>query len=252
MTNAPTLPASFLDRPFAHRALHDGSMAENSLAAVKAAVAAGYGIEIDIQPSRDGVPMVFHDYDLARLTGIAGPIAQKTAQELGQIELSRGGGTIPTLAAVLEAVAGRVPLLIEIKDQDGALGRNVGGLQKAVCAALDGYDGDVALMSFNPHAVYDCRRHAPHIPRGITTCPYPAQDWPTVPAITRMTQAAIPDFDRVEACFISHQQDDLGSPHVGALKSQGVPILCWTIRNPEMEAEARKIADNITFEGYLA
>ncbi|SLN29797.1 glycerophosphodiester phosphodiesterase family protein [Pseudooctadecabacter jejudonensis] len=246
-----TLPASFLDRPIAHRALHDANWAENSAQAVGAAVEAGYGVEIDIQPSKDGVPMVFHDYDMARLTGLQGPIAGKTAADLADIPLS-GGGTIPTLSQVLEIVAGRVPLLIEIKDQDGGLGPMVGPLQQAVCAALEGYGGDVALMSFNPHAVAACQTHAPHIPRGLVTCPYPAEDWPTVPSKTRQAQAMIPDFDRVGASFISHQEDDLNSPHVAKLRARDVPILCWTIRSPTQEAEARKIAHNITFEGYLA
>lgn len=247
-----SLPASFFARPFAHRALHDDAMAENSMAAIIAAVDAGYGIEIDIQPSRDGTAMVFHDYDLARLTGVAGAIAQRSATELGDIALSGGGGTIPTLAQVLEIIAGRVPLLIEIKDQDGALGPNVGPLEQAVCADLAGYTGDVALMSFNPNSVAACQTYAPDIPRGITTCPYPAADWPTVPSTVREAQATIPDFDRVGASFISHQQDDLGSPHVAGLKARQVPVFCWTIRSAAMEAEARKIADNITFEGYRA
>ena len=247
-----SLPDSFFATPFAHRALHDAAVAENSRAAVQAAIAAGYGIEVDIQPSRDGIPMVFHDYDLKRLTGVAGPIAQKTATELGVIDLLGGGGTIPTLVEVLRIVAGQVPVLIEIKDQDGALGPNIGPLEKAACNMLSGYTGDVALMSFNPHSVAACQSYAPGIPRGITTCPFPAQDWPTVPKAVRDHQATIPEFDRVGACFISHQQDDLGSPHVAALKSRGVPIFCWTIRSPEMEAQARKIADNITFEGYRA
>jgi glycerophosphoryl diester phosphodiesterase len=246
------LPAAFLGRPVTHRGLHDSTVAENSLAAILAAVDAGYGIEVDIQPSKDGVPMVFHDYDLARLTGVSGPIAQTSAAGLGGIALSGGGGTIPTLAAVLKAVAGRVPLLIEIKDQDGALGTNVGPLEKAVAEVLDGYEGDVALMSFNPNSVAACKDYAPDIPRGITTCSYPAEDWPMVPKDVRNAQARIPDFDRVGACFISHQQDDLASPHVIKWQERGVPILCWTVRSPEIEARARKIADNITFEGYRA
>ncbi|WP_375279322.1 glycerophosphodiester phosphodiesterase family protein [Pseudooctadecabacter sp.] len=246
-----TLPDSFLARPIAHRALHDDKWAENSAEAVQAAVAEGYGIEVDIQPSKDGVPMVFHDYDMARLTGESGPIAGKTAAELALIPLS-GGGTIPTLAQVLEIVDGAVPLLIEIKDQDGGLGPSVGPLEQAVCAVLDGYKGDVALMSFNPHAVAACAKYAPDRPLGLTTCPYPPEDWPTVPSAVRHEQATIPDFDRVGACFISHQQDDLNSPHVARLRALDVPVLCWTIKSPQMEAEARKIADNITFEGYRA
>jgi glycerophosphoryl diester phosphodiesterase len=247
-----TLPVSFFARAFAHRGLHDASVAENSMAAFRAAIDAGYGIELDIQPSRDGIPMVFHDYDLGRLTGFSGPIAQRSAAELGDIELSGGGGTIPTLAAVLELVAGHTPLLIEIKDQDGALGTDVGPLEMAVCKLLGDYDGDVALMSFNPNSVAACQTYAPNTPRGITTCPYPAEDWPTVPETVRQAQRAIPDFDRVGACFISHQYDDLDSGAVAALKSRGVPVFCWTIRSPAMETPARKIADNITFEGYRA
>jgi len=247
-----TLPVSFFAQPFAHRALHDETMAENSMAAIRAAVAAGYGIEIDIQPSKDGVPMVFHDYSLGRLTNEAGPVAMRSAAELGDIALAGGGGRIPTLTQVLKAVSGRVPLLIEIKDQDGALGPSVGPLEKAVCEDLEGYVGDVALMSFNPHSVAACQTFAPHLPRGITTCPYPAEDWPTVLETVRATLRDIPDFERVGACFVSHQQDDLASPQVAALKARGVPIFCWTIRSKEMETQARKVADNITFEGYRA
>lgn len=247
-----TLPASFLTRPLAHRALHNDQVAENSIGAVEAAIANEYGIEVDIQPSKDGVPMVFHDYDLGRLTAATGPIAQRTAQELNGIALTGGGGGVPSLTQVLDLIGGRVPILIEIKDQDGGLGPKVGPLEEAVCKALEGYEGDVALMSFNPNSVAACATFAPHIPRGITSCPYPAEDWPTVPANVRKEQALIPDFDRVGACFISHQQDDLGSPHVAKLKANGVPVLCWTIRSAAMEAVARKVADNITFEGYHA
>jgi len=247
-----TLPPAFLTRPLAHRALHGAGMAENSIGAIKAAIAAGYGIELDIQPSSDGVAMVFHDYNMKRLTGVAGPIAQRSAIDLGKIALTGGGGTIPTLAQVLDVVAGQVPLLIEIKDQDGALGPDVGPLEQAVCAGLAGYSGAVALMSFNPHSIAACLAYAPDIPRGLTTCPYPADDWPTVPEATRAALRPIPDYDRTGACFISHQRDDLASPHVAALKARGVPVLCWTVRTAQQEAEARKVADNITFEGYRA
>lgn len=249
-----TLPASFFARPFTHRALHDrkAGRVENSLKSIKAALDAGYGIEIDLQLSRDGQAMVFHDDLLDRLTGEAGPVRDRTRAELESIALTDDGGTIPALGTVLELVGGKVPLLIEIKDQDGAMGPDVGPLEKATCAALENYKGDVALMSFNPHAVAACAAYAPHIPRGITTSSYEAVHWPDVPEATRNTLREIPDYDRTGSCFISHESTDLDRPRVAALKAKGARIFTWTIRSPAEEAAARRIVDNITFEGYLA
>lgn len=249
-----TLPRAYLDRPVAHRALHDATRGrpENSLAAVRAAVAAGYPVEIDLQPSRDGVPMVFHDYDLGRLTAEAGPVRQRDAEELSAIALKHGDEGIPTLAQVLETVGGRVPLLIEVKDQDGDMGPDIGPLEAAAVRILDGYTGPVALMSFNPHSVAALARLAPHLPRGLTTCNFLDEDWPTLTAATRNRLRDIPDFDAVQADFISHYHRDLTNPSVTALRARGVPVLCWTIRTSQDEAAARRLADNITFEGYAA
>ncbi len=249
-----TLPASFLARPITHRALHDrkAGRVENSMKSIQAALDAGYGIEIDVQLTRDGHAMVFHDDMLDRLTGEAGPVRDRTRAELEAIALTDDGGMIPSLEAVLELVAGRVPLLIEIKDQDGAMGPDVGPLEAATCAALQDYRGDVALMSFNPHAVAVCAELAPDIPRGLVTSSYKAMFWPEVPARTRDTLREIPDYDRVGACFISHEAADLDRPRVAELKARGARILTWTIRSSKAEAEARRIVDNVTFEGYLA
>jgi glycerophosphoryl diester phosphodiesterase len=248
------LPAVFLGPPLAHRAYHDAAAGrpENSRAAVRAAVAAGYGIEIDVQLSRDEVAMVFHDYDLARLTGEKGPVRQRTAEDLAGIRLTGGDEGIPTLSEILELVDGRVPVLIEIKDQDGAMGPNVGPLEAAVADAVTAYAGPVAVMSFNPHAVAEMARLAPGVPRGLTTCAFSAEDWPILNATTRTLLARIPDFDRVGATFISHDARDLRAETVAVLKARGVPVLCWTVRSPEAETQAREIADNITFEGYAA
>jgi len=248
------LPAEFLTTPLAHRGYHDRAAGrpENSRAAFVAAIAAGYGIELDVQRSRDNQPMVFHDYDMARLTGTPGAIQTRSADELAEIRLSGTDEQIPTLLEVLELVAGRVPLLIEIKDQDGAMGPNTGPLEKAVAAALDGYEGPVALMSFNPYSVAALAQYAPHLPRGLTTEAYEGEDTRLVPATRRAELREISDFDRVGASFISHQASDLARARVGELKAAGVPVLCWTIRSPEEEARARAIADNITFEGYAA
>lgn len=248
------LPAAFLDRPIAHRALHDiaAGRPENSRAAVKAAIAAGYGIEIDLQLSRDDRAMVFHDYDLGRLTGQPGPLRQQSAQTLTGTPLLHGAEGIPGFAEVLELVAGQVPLLVEIKDQDGAMGPDVGVLEHAAVQALQGYTGPVALMSFNPHSVAELARLAPDIPRGMTTCDFAAKDWPTVPDARRAELRDIPDYDHVGASFISHNWRFLDTPRVAQLAQAGAAILCWTTRSPKEDAIARRVAANVTFEGYAA
>ncbi|MCX7300703.1 MAG: glycerophosphodiester phosphodiesterase family protein [Rhodobacterales bacterium] len=249
-----TLPDVFLTTPIAHRALHDKSQGrpENSRAAVRAAVESGYGIEIDLQPSSDGVPMVFHDYDLGRLTASKGPIALQTAATLAATPLLYGSEGIPTLAEVFEIIGGRVPLLIEIKDQDGAMGPNVGALEKATVAVLRGYEGPVAVMSFNPHTVRIMGELAPDIPRGLTTSAYEYDDWVPLPEDMCDQLRAIPDYETSGASFISHESFDLHRKRVAELKAKGAAVLCWTIRSPEEEAEARRVAQNVTFEGYLA
>ncbi|WP_284163862.1 glycerophosphodiester phosphodiesterase family protein [Frigidibacter sp. SD6-1] len=254
MVTRPPLPETFLRLPITHRAFHDRAARrpENSRAAIRAAIAAGYGVEIDIQPSADGVPMVFHDYDLRRLTGQPGRVRGLTAAELGALPLLDADEGIPTLAEVLAIVGGQVPLLIEIKDQDGAMGAALGDLEQAVAEALKGYPGDVALMSFNPHSVAALADLAPDRPRGLTTSAYRAEDWPLLPATVRDHLREIPDLDRVGASFISHEAADLDRPLVAVLKARGTRVLCWTIRSPEAEAKARRVAENVTFESYSA
>lgn len=247
------LPRSFREVPLAHRALHDvtDGRPENSRAAISAAMIAGYGIEIDVQLSADNVAMVFHDYALDRLTSAQGAVRLRESGALEAIALTGGDEGIPTLAEVLTLVAGQVPLLIELKDQDGAMGPDVGLLERAVAADLTAYDGDVAVMSFNPHSVAMMRDLAPDIPRGLVTSAYRYDEWPLARAVCDRLRE-IPDYDRVGACFLSHEVDDLDRPRIAALKDQGAMICCWTVRTPAQEAEARKVADNITFEGYLA
>lgn len=251
----PALPAAFLNVPLAHRALHDAAdgRPENSRAAVRAALAAGYGIEIDLQLSGDGCAMVFHDYALDRLAEAAGPVRARSREELASIPLKGGDGEgIPDLAEVLELVAGRVPLLIELKDQHGQMGVTNGALEQAAAKTLEGYRGPVALMSFNPHSVAELSRLAPELPRGLTTSAYDPADWPELPRAMCDDLRAIPDFERTGSSFISHEAGDLARPRVQALRNEGVPVLCWTVTSPAEEAAARAFADNVTFEQYLS
>lgn len=250
----PVLPQAFLTRPLAHRAYHDMTMGrpENSREAIEAAIVAGYGIEIDLQLSKDGQAMVFHDYELDRLTAQTGLVSDHSAAELGQILLSAGATGIPSLPQVLAQIAGRAPLLIEIKDQDHNMGPNIGPLERATADALRDYKGPVALMSFNPHSVALMAALCPDLPRGITTGSYDYTDYAPLTPATCDALRDIPDYDRSHASFISHEWQDLARPRVAALKSQGAAILCWTVKSAEAEASARRVADNITFERYPA
>ena len=246
------LPDAFLTIPIAHRALHDvrDGRPENSRAAVQAAIDAGYGIEIDVQMTADRQAAVFHDYALDRLTDEMGPVAKRTLADLATVRLRGGDDGVPSLPEVLAMVGGKVPLLIELKDSDGALGPDVGALEMAVADAVAEYEGPVAVMSFNPHSVAAMQTLLPEVPRGLVTEAFPSHDWP-VPEARLATLRTIPDYARVGASFISHDATDLDAPRVAELKAAGADILCWTIRSPEAEAEARRIAQNVTFEGYL-
>lgn len=146
---------------FAHRGLWDENAPENSLAAFEKAAAAGFGIELDVQLSADGEVMVFHDENLARMTGCDASLYEKNAAFLASLRLLQTEAHIPTLAEVLSTVDGRVPLLVEIKsDHD----------YRAVCektaALLDEYRGAYLIESFHPLAVSWFRKHRPSVVRG--------------------------------------------------------------------------------------
>ncbi len=248
------LPPAFWSTPIAHRGYHDRDrgVIENSTSAIGAAVAAGYGIEIDVQVASDGEAMVFHDETLDRLTGQTGAVNTLSADELCRIALHGSTDTIPRLSEILTLIDGRVPLLIEIKDQSLSLTETDGLLEAATARALQRYSGPVAVMSFNPHSMTRMARLAPEVPRGLTTCAFDPDDWLPASPETCGRLRDIPDYDAIGASFISHEAADLARPRVAALKSHGAAVLCWTIRSPDSEAAARSIAQNITFESYAA
>ena len=248
------LPAAFLTTPLAHRGYHNRAehRPENAIAAFSAAIAAGYGIELDVQLSADGQAMVFHDDHLDRMTEAKGPIIAHSAAALGRMLLRDSAGTIPTLPQVLALVGGRVPLLIEIKDRLASMLPTSGRLEQATAAALSRYHGPVAVMSFNPHSMAEMARLAPGIPRGLTTGSWDPQENAPLPAATCDRLRGIPDYDATLSSFISHEAADLARPRVAELAAQGADVLCWTIRSPAEAAKAREVATNITFEGYPA
>ena len=149
------LDPAFLKTPIAHRALHDASKGifENCRSAIIAAIEHGYAIEIDLQLSADGRAMVFHDDTLDRLTDKREDVSDYTAAELSQIKVGSGQDVIEPLEDILHLIDGRVPLLIELKDQSRQLSQTDGRLEQATIDALSLYHGPVAVMSFNPYMI---------------------------------------------------------------------------------------------------
>jgi len=143
-----TAPAWLTARPIAHRGLHDraAGIAENTLSAADAAIAAGFAIECDVQDTADGEAVVFHDATLARLTAGRGPVRKHRAAALGALAVDGTGDRIPTLPAFLDRIGGRVPLFIEVKSRfDGDL-----GLARRTAELVRACDGPVAVESFDP------------------------------------------------------------------------------------------------------
>ncbi|PIB22889.1 phosphodiesterase [Amylibacter kogurei] len=248
------LDRGFFTKPISHRTLHDiaDGRPENSFEGAQAAIDAGYAIEIDLQLSSDGIAMVFHDYDLERLTGQKGFVQNMSAAELSQIQLLHGERAIPKFDDFLNVIDGRVPLLVELKAQNLTLDEETDDMVNAVKACVDGYTGPLAFMSFNPHMIETFALVLPEYPRGLVTDPYTQKDWPMIADDRRETLAKIPDYERVGASFISHNVNDLQSDAVAKIKAKGGAVFCWTVRSKEQEQDARKIAQNVTFEKYLA
>lgn len=246
------VPPQLWARPFAHRGLHGPGVPENSLAAVSAAVEAGYGVEFDVQFAADGTPMVFHDYTLDRLTAETGRVDAREARELGRVALLSTGETIPTLVESLDTVAGRVPVLLEIKDPHGAFGETDGALEARVCEAVSasGNTGMTAIMSFNPHSIGHVRDCLPEALRGLVSYDFEHEHDAHVDADRRRALAALQDFDRLGCDFVSYGATSLPTPKTEALRARGVPVFCWTVRSEAQAQAALRHCDQITFEGF--
>ena len=225
---------------YAHRGLHGPGVPENSLSAFAGAIARGMGIECDIQRSGDGQAMVFHDWELDRLTGESGPVADRPAQALGQIPLSGGKGDhIPTLREVLATVAGRVPLLIEIKSKRGY---HVAASCLAVRRELEGYRGPHAVMSFDPRVSRWFAAHSPRTLRGLVMT---EEDDRGIAGWARRhlwLWTAKPD-------FLAYDIRDLPSRFAAAQRRRGLPVTSWTVRTPELRERAVHYADAPIAEG---
>jgi glycerophosphoryl diester phosphodiesterase len=226
------------DAPVAHRGYHDMNKTvwENTLSAFTRAIDAGFAIECDIQLSSDSVPMVFHDHDLQRLCGITGEVRERTAGELRMLAIGGTADKIPTLRQMLDLVKGQVPLVIELKGIDA---EQDDGFAEAVLEVLEGYEGKVALMSFDYHLLRALK---------VADCPWPVGL--TAEGVKPENLAAHREAMDLGLDFTSYCVAHLPNDFVTDLREKGTPVITWTVRDEIMRAQTYKYADQMTFEGF--
>ncbi len=230
-----------VETPIAHRGLHDKNTPENSLSAFAKAVEKGYAIELDVQLLADGTVVVFHDDSLARMTGNDGYIKYLNKDDLKALKLKGSKETIPTFEEALKVIDGRVPVLIEIKNQ-----YKVGKLEQEVIDILKNYQGEYAVQSFNPFSLGYLKEHAPNILRGQLsgTFKHSKLAWIKRFLLKRMR------FNKKvsEPHFISYEASAL--PNRFVRKYKKLPLLAWTVRSKEEYLKVVKYCDNIIFEKF--
>ncbi len=228
---------------YAHRGLHraeePGRVPENSRAAAEGAIAAGLGIECDIQMSRDNVPLVFHDWELERLTDECGKTGARHADEACKMQLLQTDQTIWRLAQLLDCVAGRVPVLVEIKAQPH-LSQSEACI--AIAKVLGGYHGPLAVMSFDLRVGEWFARHAPALTRGLVITDTLDHGYRSAWRRPHALERAAPD-------FLAGDVRDLPNALTGLWRESGRPLLTWTVRTPELRATAQAHADALISEG---
>lgn len=227
------------DWTYAHRGLHGEGRVENSPSAFRAALDVGLGIECDIQRSRDHMAMVYHDWDFARLHGRVEAGDALDAADWRALRYGNGHEGPFALSDLLEMVAGKVPLLIEVKSRRGY---DVERSCEKVLEALDSYRGEHAVMSFDPRVSRWLRRHSPQTVRGLVMREdeygYTQQAWQRHLALW----IAKPD-------FLAYHVKALPNAFAAALRGHGLPLLTWTVNSPAALAIARAHADAPIAEG---
>ncbi len=241
------------DRPIAHRGLHDRGrgIIENTASAFAAAIAKGYAIECDVQLSRDGIPMIFHDDDLDRLTGIEGPVGNRTMAELASYKLldSAAGDTPQRFTEFLAQIAGRTLLQIELKQQPNQAATEV--LAQTVMDALKGYSGPVTIESFDPKLLIEVRKRGAKMPLGIVTYGYDEPEWDQhLSDSTKFVLRHLLHYPLSRFEFISCRDQSLDLPAVRFFRALGIPVTAWTVKTPVAAMAVIGKADQIVFEGF--
>ena len=231
---------------YAHRGLHNDERAENSMSAFKAAVDAGYGIELDIRLSKDGKLVVFHDDTLDRVCGREGKVIDFTADELATFKLRGTDDGVPLFSDLLSLVDGKVPLLVEIKEDPGN-----SAVSEAACQMLSQYNGEFIVESFNPLSLRTVKKNCPDFLRGILSHRYYQYEQFRKPLFFLLQSLMLNFLCRPAFVAYDHKHAKaFGLRFVRFLFR--VPTLAWTVCSPEEEKVARENGfDGIIFENYI-
>jgi glycerophosphoryl diester phosphodiesterase len=263
-------PAWLTERPIAHRGLHDArrGVIENTLPAAEAAIAGGFAIECDVQMSADEEVFVFHDESLDRLTDAQGPLLELSAPAIRRARFARPGAAsprslppavvvtpfIPTFGEFLSLVAGRTPIICELKSRFDGDWR----IADRIAALAAGYEGPLAFKSFDPDLVAYLRLRWPRLGPPSRPCPvgvvaeasYDGPGWAILTAEQKRDCESFEHRSRSEPDFLSWNVDDL--PHRTPFfekELHGLPVMAWTVRTKVQREAAGKWADQIVFEG---
>ncbi|MCB1519556.1 MAG: glycerophosphodiester phosphodiesterase [Hyphomicrobiaceae bacterium] len=245
-------------RPIAHRGLHGapgGGAVENTIAAFDAAIAGGYGIECDLRAGRDGLPLVFHDEALDRLVVGTGPVSALDRSSIAAMPFKAAPRErIPTYADLLARVAGRVPLLVEIKSEWQPPDR---AFLAAVAATSQNYQGPLALMSFDPAVMAAIRELAPDVARGIVSGNYlSAEDgdhwWQDRLSRTRAERLThLLESGPAAPHFYAYDVASLPTPVTRYVREvDRLLVFTWTVRSAADRETATRHADAPIFEGF--
>lgn len=249
----PNKPRRKVMRPFekvyiAHRGLHDASsgIPENSLKAFRLAVEAGYGMEMDLQLTKDGKLVIFHDKSLERICGVKKNLTDLTYEELQAYRLQGTDERIPLFEELLQIVDGKVPLIIEMKSEGHCIRAT-----RMACKRLESYRGIYCIESFHPACVWWVRRHYPKIPRGQLSMNYFIQekDKPFYQKLV-MTSMLFNVFSRPDFIAYEHSQKEQFSYRL-LRKVFRVENVAWTIKSQEELEAARDTFQVMIFEGFI-
>ena len=249
-TQSVALDREVFVRPIAHRGLHNRSrgLIENTEPAFTAAIDNDYGIECDLQPARDGTPMVFHDATLDRLVLARGRIVARTPDELSRLRYKEQDIGILTFRDLLKLIDRRVPLLVEIKS-DGRMPKR---FLPAIAEAASSYRGPIALMSFDRAVVAELAELAPQLPRGIVIGSHQlASNWWAGPS-TAGQNAAVAAVLKKAPPGLSFFAIDVRMLEAAKawlrLHAPEALLFTWTVRTAKERAAAARWADAPIFE----